>query len=116
LTTIKSSLVLAFLCLVLLVGSALAATSEPLYVQEGQNIVTYSVNKATAVTRKLGTLSTKFESVVWLNRSGSFPHILGFTSTAAESSGRGRRVGGPRPRRWRSLFVSHDQYDHWSVG
>jgi hypothetical protein len=86
-TTINPSLVRAFLCLFLLVGSAFAATpaTELLYVQQGQNVVTYSVNTKTAVTKKLGTLTTKFEYVVSVNRSGSFIYILGFTSATAES-------------------------------
>jgi hypothetical protein len=83
LTTIKPSLVLAFLCLVLLVGSALAATptTELLYVQEGANILTYSVNNTTAVTKKLGTLNTAYNSTstMTLLRSGSFLYVLGWT-------------------------------------
>ena len=47
---IKWALGLAFLCLAL-AGSALAATTEPLYVLEGKNIVTYSVNNTAAVSK-----------------------------------------------------------------
>jgi hypothetical protein len=83
LTTIKPSLVLAFLCLVLLVGSVFAATptTELLYVQEGANILTYSVNNTTAVTKKLGTLNTAYNSTstMTLLRSGSFLYVLGWT-------------------------------------
>jgi hypothetical protein len=41
---------LAFLCLALNIG--FAATGLP-YVQEGQNVITYSVNHTTAVAKKL---------------------------------------------------------------
>jgi hypothetical protein len=81
----KSFTVSILLCVALLAGSALASTTEILYVQEGPNIVTYSVNNTTAATKKLGTLTTKFEYVVSVNRSGSFLYILGFTSPTAES-------------------------------
>jgi hypothetical protein len=80
LATIKPSLVLAFVCLVLLVGSApcFASTSELLYVRENNNVDTYSVNNTTAVTKKLGSLATGYKGVVWsINRAGSFVYILG---------------------------------------
>jgi hypothetical protein len=69
---------LAFLCLTL--TTSFAAT-ELLYVQEGQNIITYSVNNTTAVTKKLGTLSTAYsvESPITVYRSGSFLYVLGFS-------------------------------------
>jgi hypothetical protein len=56
----KSHLLSALMCLVLLAGAAFVATpaTELLYVQEDQNLVTYSVNKTTGVTKKLGTLGT----------------------------------------------------------
>jgi hypothetical protein len=58
----RSTLCSAFVCLVL-IGSALAATPETelLYVQQGQNVITYSVNTHTAVTKKLGTLGTAYK-------------------------------------------------------
>ena len=81
--TIKSSQVCAFLCLVLLVGSAFAATpaTELLYVQQGQNVITYSVNTKTAVTKKLGTLGTAYSGSqpIIINRSGTFLYTLGFS-------------------------------------
>jgi hypothetical protein len=81
--TIRSSLVFAFLCLALLVGSAFAAIppTELLYVQQGQNIITYSVNTTTAVTKKLSTLRTAYNGAtkITINRSGSFLYLLGFS-------------------------------------
>ena len=82
--TIKSSLVFAFLCLVVLVGSAFASTTEHLYVQEGQNIVSYGVNNTTAVATKLGTLKTNYNPNqgqpslgITIQRFGSFLYVLG---------------------------------------
>jgi hypothetical protein len=81
----KSHLLSALMCLVLLVGSAFAATpaTELLYVQQGQNIVTYSVNTKTAVTKKLSTLRTAYSGAtkITINRSGSFLYLLGFSPT-----------------------------------
>ncbi len=81
--TIKSSMVFAFLCLTLLVESAFAAIppTELLYVQQGQNIVTYSVNTKTAVTKKLSTPRTAYSvaTKITINRSGSFLYLLGFS-------------------------------------
>jgi hypothetical protein len=83
LTSIKSSLVFAFLCLALLVGSAFAAVpaTELLYVQQGQNIISYSVNTKTAVTKKLSTLRTAYNGApqITIRRSGSFLYLLGFS-------------------------------------
>jgi hypothetical protein len=83
LTSIKSSLVFAFLFLALLVGYAFADVppTELLYVQQGQNIITYSVNTTTAVTKKLGTLGTAYNGAtnITINRSGSFLYLLGFS-------------------------------------
>jgi hypothetical protein len=80
----RSTLCSAFVCLVL-IGSAFAATpaTELLYVQQGQNIVTYSVNTTTAVTKKLGTLGTAYNGAtkITMNRSGSFLYLLGFSPT-----------------------------------
>jgi hypothetical protein len=82
-TSIKSSLVFGFLCLALLVGSAFAAVpaTELLYVQQGQNIITYSVNTKTAVTKKLSTLCTAYNGApqITIRRSGSFLYLLGFS-------------------------------------
>jgi hypothetical protein len=79
----KSHLLSAPMCLVLLVGSAFAATpaTELLYVQEDQNVVTYSVNKTTAVTKKLGTLGNAYKGAtkITINKSGSFLYLLGFS-------------------------------------
>jgi hypothetical protein len=78
----RSTLCSAFVCLVL-IGSALAATpaTELLYVQQGQNVITYSVNTTTAVTKKLGTLPTAYSgaSPIIMNRSGAFLYLLGFS-------------------------------------
>jgi hypothetical protein len=78
----RSTLCSAFVCLVL-IGSALAATpaTELLYVQQGQNVVTYSVNTKTAVTKKLGTLNTAYTGSlpIIINRSGGFLYLVGFT-------------------------------------
>jgi integrase len=52
---IKWALGLAFLCLAL-AGSALASTTELLYVLEGKNIVTYSGNNTTAVSNRVAAL------------------------------------------------------------
>jgi ECF sigma factor len=80
----RSTLCSAFVCLVL-IGSAFAATpaTELLYVQQGKNIVTYSVNTTTAVTKKLGTLGTAYNGAtkITINRSGSFLYLLGFSPT-----------------------------------
>jgi hypothetical protein len=74
--------VLSFLCLVLLVGSTFAATpaTELLYVQQGQNVDTYSVKTKTAVTKKLGTLATAYSGAqpIIMNRSDAFLYLLGF--------------------------------------
>ena len=82
-TLIRSTLCSAFVCLVLLTGSAFATTptTELLYVQQGQNIITYSVNTTTAVTKKLSTLSTAYNGAtkITINRSGSFLYLLGFS-------------------------------------
>jgi hypothetical protein len=81
-TTIKRALGIAFLCLVPLVGSGFAATptTELLYVQQGQNVVTTSVNTKTAVTKKLGTLNTAYSGAQpIINRSGNFLYMVGFT-------------------------------------
>jgi hypothetical protein len=79
----KSHLLSALMCLVLLVGSGFAATptTELLYVQQGQNVVTYTVNTKTAVTKKLGTLATAYDgaSPITVSRSGSFLYLLGFS-------------------------------------
>jgi hypothetical protein len=83
-STVKWVCGFVFLYLIVLIGSAFAST-ELLYVQEGSNVVTYSVNSGTAATKKLGTLATNFEYVLSVNRSGSFLYILGFTSDTAES-------------------------------
>jgi hypothetical protein len=81
----RSTLCSAFVCLVLLAGSAFATTpaTELLYVQRGKNIVTYSVNTKTAVTKKLGTLGTAYNGAtkITINRSGSFLYLLGFSPT-----------------------------------
>jgi hypothetical protein len=81
----KSHLLSALMCLVLLVGAGFAATpaTELLYVQQGQNIFTYSVNTTTAVTKKLGTLGTAYKGAakITINRSGSFLYLLGFSPT-----------------------------------
>jgi hypothetical protein len=81
----ESHLLSALMCLVLLVGVAFAATpaTELLYVQQGQNIITYSVNTKTAVTKKPSTLSTAYSGAtkITINRSGSFLYLLGFSPT-----------------------------------
>ena len=82
-TSIKSSLVFGFLCKALLVGSAFAAVpaTELLYVQQGQDIITYSVNTKTSVTKKLSTLRTAYNGApqITIRRSGSFLYLLGFS-------------------------------------
>lgn len=82
----KSATVVFVTCL-LLIGSAYASR-ELLYVQEGQNLITYSVNPATAQATPINTL--------WMNASSSYPiqifhapksqflYILGFTSATEE--------------------------------
>jgi hypothetical protein len=70
---------LTFLCLTLSTGFA---ATELLYVQEGQTISTYSVNNTTAVSNKLGSLSTNFDPRLGIKicPSGSFLYVLGFIS------------------------------------
>jgi 6-phosphogluconolactonase (cycloisomerase 2 family) len=83
--TTKSSLGLVVLFLVVLIGSAFASTTELLYVQEGQNILTYSVNNTTAIATKLSTLKTNYDPSpggdptlgITIKRSGSFLYVLG---------------------------------------
>jgi hypothetical protein len=82
----KSHLLSALMCLVLLVGAAFAATpaTELLYVQQGQNIVTYSVNTKTAVTKKPSTLRTAYSGptkITIKKISGSFLYLLRFSPT-----------------------------------
>jgi hypothetical protein len=82
----KSHLLSALMCLVLLAGAAFAATpaTELLYVQQGQNIVTYSVNTTTAVTKKLSTLGTAYKGATKITIkkiSGSFLYLLRFSPT-----------------------------------
>jgi hypothetical protein len=78
----RSTLCSAFVCL-FLIGSALAATpaTELLYVQQGQNVITYSANTHTAATKKLGTLNTAYAGSlpIIINRSGAFLYLVGFT-------------------------------------
>ena len=73
-------------CLVLLLGSAFASTTELLYVQERQNLVTYSVNNTTADTRRLGSLflNATNDGRLQIFRSGSFIYVLGFNAPATE--------------------------------
>jgi hypothetical protein len=80
----KSFTVSTLLCVTLLAGAALASTTELLYVQEGQNILTYSVNNTTAVATKLSTLKTSYDPStrqpdlgITILRSGSFLYVLG---------------------------------------
>jgi hypothetical protein len=70
---------LAFLCLTL--STSFAAT-EILYVQEGQKIVTYSVNNATTASHQLGMLSMSFDPHfgITICPSASYLYILGFIS------------------------------------
>jgi hypothetical protein len=82
-STMKRALGFAFLCLVL-AASAFASTTELLYVQEGANILTYSVNNTTAVATKLSTLKTSYDPStgqpdlgITILRSGSFLYVLG---------------------------------------
>jgi hypothetical protein len=78
----RSTLCSTFVCL-FLIASALAATpaTELLYVQQDQNVITYSVNTHTAVTKKLGTLPTAYTGSlpIIINRSGNFLYLVGFT-------------------------------------
>jgi 6-phosphogluconolactonase (cycloisomerase 2 family) len=71
----------AFLCLT---RTTSFAATELLYVQEGQNILTYSVNNTTTVTTKLGNLTTNYNLKqgpsslsIPIQRSGSFLYVLG---------------------------------------
>jgi hypothetical protein len=74
---------LAFLCVAL---TSSFAAKELLYVQEGQKIVTYSVDNTTAVSNKLGTMFTKFDPNFnfQICPSGSYLYILGFISAGNE--------------------------------
>jgi hypothetical protein len=99
----KSHLLSALMCLVLLVGSAFAAipATELLYAQEDQNVVTYSVNKTTGVTKKLGTLDTTYKGATKITIkkiSGSFLYLLGLPpSIDYFRSTRGRPPENPKP-------------------
>jgi hypothetical protein len=71
----------------IIVGSSLAATAttELLYVAQGQNIVTYSVNNTTAATKKLGSLATNYPAQnASIYRSGAFLYLLGFSASGGE--------------------------------
>jgi hypothetical protein len=81
---LKRTLVsLAFLCVAL---TSSFAAKELLYLQEGQKIVTYSVDNTTAVSNKLGTMFTKFDPDFnfQICPSGSYLYILGFISEGNE--------------------------------
>ena len=84
-STKKRAFGLAFLCLILLAGSAacFASATQLLYVQSGQQLVTYSVNPATAVATKLGSLwmNASLEFPIQIFHSGSYVYILGFTAS-----------------------------------
>jgi hypothetical protein len=68
--------------------SCFASTSQLLYVQHGQSLITYSVNPATAVTQKLGSLTLKSlpaYSIQVLHAPASpYVYVLGFTSKTDE--------------------------------
>jgi hypothetical protein len=79
---IRSAFGFMLLGLVLLIGSvpSTASTKELVYVQEGRQLVTYSVSNTTAVTKKLGTLYINLLPRV-IRRSGSFLYVLGTSTT-----------------------------------
>jgi 6-phosphogluconolactonase (cycloisomerase 2 family) len=85
-STHKRTFGLAFLCLILLAGSAtcFASATQLLYVQCGQLLVTYSINPTTAVATKLGSLwmNASLGFPIQIFHSGSYVYILGFTSSA----------------------------------
>src|ERR1700722_3545225 len=68
--------------------SCFASTSQLLYVQHGQSLMTYSVNPVTAVTQKLGSLTLKSlpaYSIQVLHAPASpYVYVLGFTSKTDE--------------------------------
>lgn len=84
-STNKRTLALTCLCLILLAGSAtcFASATQLLYVQSGQQLITYSVDPTTAVATKLGSLgmNASLEFPLQIFRSGSYVYILGFTSS-----------------------------------
>jgi DNA-binding beta-propeller fold protein YncE len=84
-STNKRTLALACLCLILLAGSAtcFAAATQLLYVQSGQQLVTYSVDPTTAAATKIGSLwmNATSELPIQIFRSGLYVYILGFTSS-----------------------------------
>ena len=101
---------LSFLCLVLLARSAFATTpaTELLYVQQGQNIVTYSVNTKTAVSKKLGTLPTAYTGSlpIIINRSGNFLYLVGFTPSLEYFTVFSKTAAGvPNPKPIQTLTV-----------
>jgi hypothetical protein len=82
----QSTTALAVVCL-LLMGSAFASR-ELLYVQEGQNLVTYTVNPTTALATKISSLSMHasptYPIQIFHVPKGQFLYILGFTSATQE--------------------------------
>ncbi len=82
----KSVSVLAVVCL-LLIGSAFASR-ELLYVQEGQNLVTYTVNSTTAEATLINTLSLRasptYPIQIFRTPAAQALYILGFTSATQE--------------------------------
>jgi 6-phosphogluconolactonase (cycloisomerase 2 family) len=81
----KKRLGLPFLGLILLAGSAtcFASATQLLYVQSGQQLITYSVDPTTAVATKLGSLwmNASLEFPIQIFHSGSYVYIFGFTSS-----------------------------------
>jgi hypothetical protein len=68
--------------------SCFASTSQLLYVQHGQSLVTYSVNPVTAATTKLGSLTLKSSPAYGIQvlhaPSSPYVYVLGFTSKTNE--------------------------------
>jgi hypothetical protein len=94
----------------MLAGSVFAATpaTKLLYVQQGQNVVTYSVNTKTAGTKKLGTLPTAYSGVqpLIINRSGNFVYLLGFSPSAESFTVYSLSAAGvPNPKPIQTLTV-----------
>ena len=76
----RTALIMTTICLVL-AGSAFAS-SELLYVQEGHNLVTYSVDSTTAVATKLSTLWMHADPIfgIQILRDPAGPYLYIFIS------------------------------------
>jgi hypothetical protein len=82
------SLLAILLLTIVSVPATASATTELLYVQSGQDLVSYSVNSKTAVATKLGTLklpaSANYRTQIFHAPTSAYVYVLGFTSKTKE--------------------------------